>query len=204
MLKQRIYRRCAIVGNSGLSMIYDDGPRIDAHDAVMRFNSAPTRPRKSVVVPSATVPLPTLRFESKRRLRQQAKRKQQRRRRSNSRKKPASRPLTTKGHVRGDAVVGRRGRDADATARDVVANFPLHVGNRTTFRFINTQHIQWFEGNEVRLQQLQSKTGLFRYLQHKKEHPEARLHAFDTDFTKYVSQNIVNLPTGGYFAVRPI
>lgn len=98
---------------------------------------------------------------------------------------------------------GRRGRDAEATARDVVANFPLHVGNRTTFRFINTQHIPWFEGNEVRLQQLQSKTGLFRYLQHKKEHPEARLHAFDTDFTKYVSQNIVNLPTGGYFAVRP-
>jgi hypothetical protein len=51
MLKDRIYRRCAIVGNSGLSMIYNDGPRIDAHDAVMRFNSAPTRPRKCV--PSA-------------------------------------------------------------------------------------------------------------------------------------------------------
>jgi hypothetical protein len=78
------------------------------------------------------------------------------------------------------------------------------VGSRTTMRFINTQHIPWFEGNEVRLQQLQSKTGLFRYLQHKKEHPEARLHAFDTDFTKYVSRNIVNLPTGGYFAVRPL
>jgi hypothetical protein len=50
-LKQRIYQRCAIVGNSGLSMIYHDGMRIDAHDAVMRFNSAPTRPRKCALPP---------------------------------------------------------------------------------------------------------------------------------------------------------
>lgn len=65
------------------------------------------------------------------------------------------------------------------------------------------QHIPWYEGNEIRLQQLQSKSGLFRYLQYKTLHPEAALHAFDTDFTKYVSQNIINLPTGGYFAVSP-
>ena len=53
----------------------------------------------------------------------------------------------------------------------------------------------------MRLQQLQSKNGLFRYIQYKQLHPEAALHAFDTDFTKYVSKNIVNLPTGGYFAI---
>jgi len=138
-LKGRVYKRCAIVGSSGLSMIYNEGPTIDAHDAVIRFNSAPTRPRNY--------------------------------------------------------------KTARAVERDAEANFPLHVGTKTTFRFINTQHIFFYEGAELRIQQMQSKNGLFRYLTHIGHYPHAKLVAFDTDFTSYVSSNIPNLPTGGYFAV---
>ena len=44
-LRGRIYESCAVVGNSGLMMVYDDGAVIDSHDAVIRFNAAPTKPR---------------------------------------------------------------------------------------------------------------------------------------------------------------
>eukprot|EP00245_Coleochaete_scutata_P016477 TRINITY_DN770_c0_g1_i1.p1 TRINITY_DN770_c0_g1~~TRINITY_DN770_c0_g1_i1.p1 ORF type:complete len:544 (-),score=72.70 TRINITY_DN770_c0_g1_i1:685-2316(-) len=37
------YRRCAIVGSSGILLSHKDGPAIDSHDLVFRFNSAPTR-----------------------------------------------------------------------------------------------------------------------------------------------------------------
>ena len=80
-------------------------------------------------------------------------------------------------------------------------SFVEHVGRKTTFRFINTQHIRFFEGKEIRLQQMQSKNGLFRYLLYRRRYPHSRLYAFDTDFTTYVSSNIPVLPTGGYFAV---
>eukprot|EP00976_Prorocentrum_cordatum_P081636 1184493-Prorocentrum_minimum.AAC.2 len=36
-------------------MIYDDGPAIDAHDAIIRFNSAPTKPREvRTIIPEFT------------------------------------------------------------------------------------------------------------------------------------------------------
>mmetsp|Transcript_32254 Transcript_32254/g.39042 ORF Transcript_32254/g.39042 Transcript_32254/m.39042 type:complete len:223 (+) Transcript_32254:808-1476(+) len=38
-------------------------------------------------------------------------------------------------------------------------------------------------------------------MQHMSTHPKAALYAFDVDFTRYVSRNIANLPTGGYFAI---
>jgi hypothetical protein len=63
-------------------MVYADGGVIDAHDAVIRFNAAPTKPR-----------------------------------------------------ARSDAE----------RQRDVEADFPKHVGSKTTFRFVNTQHIPWHE-----------------------------------------------------------
>jgi uncharacterized membrane protein YgcG len=43
--------------------------------------------------------------------------------------------------------------------------------------------------------------GLIRYLEYKRQHPEARLLPFSTDVTRHVSSSIPNLPTGGYFAV---
>eukprot|EP00899_Mesostigma_viride_P001349 jgi/Mesvir1/11214/Mv03063-RA.1 len=133
-----VFNTCAIVGSSGLSMIYADGPAIDAHDMVIRFNSAPTRPR------------------------------------------------------------AKNGVEA---ARDVAAHYGDHVGTRTTFRFVNTQHIGFVEGGEVRVQQMQSKNGLFRYLQERNARRHDKLFVFDTDFTGYVSSNIPVLPTGGYFAI---
>ena len=144
-LNATVFERCAIVGNSGLSNLYKGGEEIDAHDVVIRFNSAPT-----VIKP--------------------------RRRRRNSRN-PRVQP------------------DAEPVS------FVEHVGRKKTFRFINTQHIRFFEGKEIRLQQMQSKNGLFRYLIYRKRYPHSRLYAFDTDFTSYVSSNIPVLPTGGYFAV---
>ncbi|XRB13530.1 glycosyltransferase family 29 protein [Pseudoscourfieldia marina] len=131
-----VYESCAVVGSSGISLMYEDGPRIDSASAVIRFNSAPTK---------ATL---------------------------------------------------RSGLNPDGQP-----DFPKHVGARTTFRFINTQHIMFFEENEMRIQQMQSKNGLLRYLQHRARHTESSIVAFDTDFTSYVSSNIPTLPTGGYFAV---
>ena len=138
-LRGRVYESCAVVGNSGLTMVYDEGAAIDAHDAVIRFNAAPTKPRP-----------------------------------------------------------GRAGAEGQ---RDVEADFSRHVGRRTTFRFVNTQHIPWHEGGELRLQQVQSMQGLWRYLEYKRAHPEARLLPFATDLTRHVSSSVPNLPTGGYFAV---
>ncbi|QDZ24594.1 hypothetical protein HOP50_14g71320 [Chloropicon primus] len=146
-LNSTVFERCAIVGSSGLSKLYQGGEEIDAHNAVIRFNSAPTyiKPRK------------------------------------------------------------RRVRSRGGNTVRVVTTDPIsyveHVGRKTTFRFINTQHIRFFEGKEIRLQQMQSKNGLFRYLIYRKRYPHSRLYAFDTDFTSYVSSNIPVLPTGGYFAV---
>ena len=137
-----VFNRCAIVGSSGLSLLYHDGPAIDEHDVVIRFNSAPT-----VVKPR-----------------------------------------------------GRARRRAGAAAGAV--SYVAHVGRKTTFRFINTQHIRFFEGREIRIQQMQSKNGLIRYFMHRNRYRKSRLHAFDTDFTQYVSSNIPFLPTGGYFAVN--
>jgi len=38
-----IFKSCAVVGSSGILLMYDQGALIDAHDAVIRFNSAPTK-----------------------------------------------------------------------------------------------------------------------------------------------------------------
>ncbi|KAK3280217.1 hypothetical protein CYMTET_11936 [Cymbomonas tetramitiformis] len=38
-----LWRSCAVVGNSGLLLKYRQGRAIDAHDAVFRFNDAPTK-----------------------------------------------------------------------------------------------------------------------------------------------------------------
>ncbi len=95
----------------------------------------------------------------------------------------------------------RRRREGPRPASSEGLSFVEHVGRKTTFRFINTQHIRFFEGKEIRLQQMQSKNGLFRYLLYRRRYPRSRLFAFDTDFTTYVSSNIPVLPTGGYFAV---
>ena len=39
---QAMYNSCAIVGSSGIVHHFENGRRIDAHDMVLRFNSAPT------------------------------------------------------------------------------------------------------------------------------------------------------------------
>jgi len=141
IMADKIYNTCAIVGNSGLNLVHKDGAEIDAHDAVFRFNSAPT--------------------------------------------------LNSQGGGGGKAI----GKPAKLT------NFSEHVGSKTSFRFINTQHILFKEGKEWRFQQMQSKNGLFRYLNFKARHPRSHLAGFDSDFTNYVNSNIPTLPTGGYFAL---
>jgi hypothetical protein len=41
-LREVVFRSCAVVGSSGIVSSYENGAAIDAHDAVSRFNSAPT------------------------------------------------------------------------------------------------------------------------------------------------------------------
>jgi hypothetical protein len=41
-LRDVVFRSCAVVGSSGILARYEQGAAIDAHDAVMRFNNAPT------------------------------------------------------------------------------------------------------------------------------------------------------------------
>jgi hypothetical protein len=38
-----VYNKCAVVGSSGILLNYENGKFIDEHDAVFRFNSAPTK-----------------------------------------------------------------------------------------------------------------------------------------------------------------
>mmetsp|Transcript_2456 Transcript_2456/g.5825 ORF Transcript_2456/g.5825 Transcript_2456/m.5825 type:complete len:419 (-) Transcript_2456:473-1729(-) len=132
-LADKVYNTCAIIGNSGLNLLYKDGSAIDEHDVVIRFNSAPIQ-------------------------------------------------------VKGSK--GKKGVD-----------FSENVGRKTTYRFINTQHMQFREGSELRIQQMQSKGGLLKYLGYVSQQDSARLVAFDADFTAYVNSNIPTLPTGGYFAL---
>ena len=42
-LEHVMYRRCAIVGSSGILLKYENGGDIDGHDMVFRFNSATTK-----------------------------------------------------------------------------------------------------------------------------------------------------------------
>ncbi|XRB01039.1 sialyltransferase [Pycnococcus provasolii] len=41
-LAEGMYKRCAVVGNSGVLLQREDGAAIDAHDAIFRFNDGPT------------------------------------------------------------------------------------------------------------------------------------------------------------------
>mmetsp|Transcript_32706 Transcript_32706/g.92767 ORF Transcript_32706/g.92767 Transcript_32706/m.92767 type:complete len:292 (-) Transcript_32706:130-1005(-) len=75
------------------------------------------------------------------------------------------------------------------------------VGTKTTFRLVNTNHAGWHEKEEADVQQLQSMIGLLLYVKYRKAHPNAKLFAFDPDFSEYVSSNLPVLPTGGYFAI---
>ena len=135
LVASHVYETCAIVGSGGISMMYDYGAEIDGHDVVLRFNSAPTKPRRA--------------FKK----------------------------------------------------QDLAADFPKHIGTKTSFRFINTQHLMFVEGPELRVQQMQSKNGLFRYLRYRTMNSHSHLVAWNPEFTSYVSSNLHVLPTGGYFAV---
>lgn len=50
-----VWDRCALVGNSGISMFYKNGKRIDEHDAVIRFNIGPTKGFEDFVGRKTTV-----------------------------------------------------------------------------------------------------------------------------------------------------
>lgn len=41
-LRDAVFRSCAVVGSSGILASYEQGAAIDAHEAVVRFNNAPT------------------------------------------------------------------------------------------------------------------------------------------------------------------
>jgi len=43
--------------------------------------------------------------------------------------------------------------------------------------------------------------GLLLYVKYRRHHPNAKLFAFDPDFSSFVSSNLRVLPTGGYFAI---
>ena len=43
LLRSQVHAKCAIVGSSGIVLSYEHGEEIDAHDMVMRFNSAPAK-----------------------------------------------------------------------------------------------------------------------------------------------------------------
>eukprot|EP00873_Tetraselmis_striata_P034532 jgi/Tetstr1/454796/TSEL_041676.t1 len=115
-LAHAVYNTCALVGSSGINLLYRDGPGIDAHDAVIRFNSAPTLKKKG--------------------------------------------------------------------------DYAEHVGRKTSFRFINTQHITFDEGGEWRFQQMQSKNALMRYFRMKQDNPGIHLAAFAPSFTQYGGHGI--------------
>lgn len=42
-LNHKVYQKCAVIGSSGILLNYEHGQDIDAHDMIMRFNSAPTK-----------------------------------------------------------------------------------------------------------------------------------------------------------------
>ena len=67
---------------------------------------------------------------------------------------------------------------------------PPQVGSKTSFRLVNTNHAGWHEKKEADIQQLQSMIGLLLYVKYRKAHPNAKLFAFDPDFSTYVSSNL--------------
>ena len=50
-----VYGTCAVVGSSGLLFYYQNGAAIDAHEAVIRFNAAPTKAFEEFVGAKTTV-----------------------------------------------------------------------------------------------------------------------------------------------------
>ena len=64
------------------------------------------------------------------------------------------------------------------------------MGSKTSFRLVNTNHAGWHEKKEADIQQLQSMIGLLLYVKYRKAHPNAKLFAFDPDFSTYVSSNL--------------
>eukprot|EP00873_Tetraselmis_striata_P021208 jgi/Tetstr1/441472/TSEL_003115.t1 len=111
--------------------------------------------------------------------------------------------------VGNSGVLGNYGFGPAIDGHDAVFRFNVgptrgyapQVGSRTTFRLVNTNHAGWHENKEADIQQLQSMIGLLLYVKYRRQHPNAKLFAFDPEFSTYVSSNLRVLPTGGYFAI---
>eukprot|EP00958_Prasinococcus_capsulatus_P006202 scaffold591_cov372-Prasinococcus_capsulatus_cf.AAC.13 len=61
------------------------------------------------------------------------------------------------------------------------------VGNRTTIRLVNTQHMGFYEfEDEVILQHVTQEGFMRKFLKFKESHPNLRAYATDGDFHQYV------------------
>jgi hypothetical protein len=123
------FKRCAVVGNSGVLSGGGHGPAIDAHDAVFRNNMAPVEVRE--------------RERWRKREMEKEREREKEKERDGERERERRRKIGSAFSAHPLRVSQVRGRKS-AEREDGGQGFEEHVGGRTTFDLINLQHSKAF------------------------------------------------------------
>jgi hypothetical protein len=106
----------------------------------------------------------------------------------------------------------RRRAGAEIDAHDMVLRFnsaptraySAHVGNRTTYRVCNGEHMNIREGSEVVVHHLKARSFLRKFMLLASTTTARRASPpllFHPDFTSYVAHTLSFIPSSGYFAI---